>query len=222
LFFGSINRIRNMSKMTLWGFDGSTYVRTVKMLLSEKQFTDFEQVPINVLSREPKQAEHLARHPFGKVPVLDHDGQRILETSAIVRYLNDVLPGKSLVPATPKDRARMNMLVGLVDSYGYGALVGGIAAYHLFPDFVGGKNDAMRQAGIANARKVIEFAMKTKGESDFIAGELSLADLFLAPIVFYVSLTTDMASLLEVPGLEDWWARVQRLKSFQDTQPDLG
>lgn len=211
-----------MSKMTLWGFDGSTYVRTVKMLLSEKQFTDFEQIPINVLSGEPKQAEHLARHPFGKVPVLDHDGLRILETSAIVRYLNDVLPGKSLVPATPKDRARMDMLVGMVDSYGYGALVGGIAAYHLFPDFVGGKNDAMRQAGIVNARKVIEFAMKTKGESDFIAGELSLADLFLAPIVFYVSLTTDMAGLLEVPGLADWWARVQRLKSFQDTQPNLG
>ena len=211
-----------MSKMTLWGFDGSTYVRTVKMLLSEKQFTDFEQIPINVLSGEPKQPEHLARHPFGKVPVLDHDGLRILETSAIVRYLNDVLPGKSLVPATPKDRARMNMLVSLVDSYGYSALVGGIAAYHLFPDFVGGKNEAMRQAGIANARKVIEFAMKTKGASDFIAGELSLADLFLAPIVFYVSLTTDMASLLEVPGLADWWARVQGLKSFQETQPNLG
>jgi glutathione S-transferase len=50
---------------------------------------------------------------------------RILETSAIVRYLNDVLPGKSLVPATPKDRARMDMVVGLLDSYGYGALIGG-------------------------------------------------------------------------------------------------
>jgi glutathione S-transferase len=212
-----------MSKMTLWGFDGSTYVRTVKMLLSEKQFTDFEQVPVNVLSGEPKQAEHLARHPFGKVPVLDHEGLRILETSAIVRYLNDVLPGKSLVPASPKDRARMDMLVGLVDSYGYGALVGGIAAYHLFPEFVGGKNEAMRQAGIANARKLIEFAMQTKSSSDeFIAGELSLADLFLAPIVFYVSLTADMAGLLGVPGLADWWARVQKLKSFQDTQPSLG
>jgi len=211
-----------MSKMTLWGFDGSTYVRTVKMLLSEKQFTDFEQVPVNVLAGEPKQGEHLARHPFGKVPVLDHDGLRILETSAIVRYLNDVLPGKSLVPATPKDRARMDMIVGLVDSYGYGALVGGIAAYHLFPDFVGGKNDTMRQAGIANARKVIEFAMKTKGTSACIAGELSLADLFLAPIVFYVSLTPDMASLLEVPGFADWWELVQGMKSFKDTQPNLG
>ncbi len=210
-----------MSKMTLWGFDGSTYVRTVKMLLAEKQFADFEQVPLNVLTGEPKQAEHLARHPFGKVPVLDHDGMRILETSAIVRYLNDVLPGKSLISTMPKDRARMDMIVGLIDSYGYGALVGGIAAYHLFPDFVGGKNDAMREAGIANARKVVEFTMRTKGSSDFIAGELSLADLFLGPLVFYVSLTPDMPGLLEVPGFADWWTRIQGLPSFQQTQPKL-
>ena len=211
-----------MSTMTLWGFDGSTYVRTVKMLLAEKKFTDFEQVPLNVLSGEPRSPEHLARHPFGKVPVLDHDGMRILETSAIVRYLNDVLPGTSLVPATPKDRARMDMVVGLHDSYGYGALIGGIAAYHLFPDFVGGKNDAMRNAGIENAHKVIHLAMKTKGESMFIAGDLSLADLFLAPVIFYVSLTPDFADLLDIRGFSDWWKTVQALKSFQDTQPNLG
>src|ERR1700733_9707841 len=83
--------------------------------------------------------EHLQRHPFGKVPVLDHDGMRLLETSAIVRYLNDVLPGTSLVPATATDRARMDMVIGVVDSYGYPSLIGGVAAYHLFPDFVGGK-----------------------------------------------------------------------------------
>jgi len=145
-----------MSEMTIWGFDGSTYVRTVKMLLAEKQFSDFKQVPLNVLTGEPRQAEHLARHPFGKVPVLEHDGLRIVETAAIARYLNDVLPGPSLIPATPQARARMDMVIGLVDSYGYGALVAGIAAYHLFPDFVGGKNEAMRQGGIDNGRKVIE------------------------------------------------------------------
>lgn len=211
-----------MPKMTLWGFDGSTYVRTVKMLLAEKAATDFEQIPLNVLAGEPKNAEHLARHPFGKVPVLDCDGMRILETSAIARYLNDVLPGKSLIPATPEDRARMDMVIGIVDSYGYGALVGGVAAYHLFPDFVGGKSDAMLKAGLENGRKVIEFAMKTKGASPFLAGELSLADLYLAPIIFYVSLTTDAPSLFNVVGFPDWWSKVQALKSFQDTQPVFG
>jgi glutathione S-transferase len=116
----------------------------------------------------------------------------------------------------------MDMIVSLLDSYGYGAMVGGIAAYHLFPDFVGGKNDAMRKLGIENARKVIELAMKTKGGSPFIAGELSLADLYLAPVVFYVSLTPDMAGLLEIAGFADWWAKVQALQSFKDTQPKLG
>lgn len=207
-----------MSKMTLWGFDGSTYVRTVKMLLSEKEATNFEQVPLNVLEGDPKKAEHLARHPFGKVPVLDHDGFRILETSAIVRYLNDVLSGKSLVPASPKDRARMDMVIGLLDSYGYGALIAGVAAFHLFPDFVGGKNDALRLAGIANGRKMLEFAMKTKGDSPFVAGELSLADLYLAPVVYYVSVTPDATSVFDIKGFADWWAKVQALESFKATQ----
>ena len=211
-----------MSRITLWGFDGSTYVRTVKMLLAEKGVTDFEQVPVNVLAGEPKTAEHKARHPFGKVPVVDHDGLRILETSAITRYLNDVLPGRSLVPATPRDRARMDMIVGITDSYGYGALVGGVAAYHLFPDFVGGKNESMLKAGIESGREVIEFAMKTKGASPFVAGELSLGDLYLAPIVAYVSMTPDAQAVFAVDGFADWWARVQALKSFQATQPAPG
>ncbi len=208
-----------MTTMTLWGFNGSTYVRTVKMLLAEKQYTAFEQVPLNVLAGEPRQPEHLARHPFGKVPVLDHDGLRLLETSAIVRYLNDVLPGKSLVPATPQARAKMDMTIGLIDSYGYGALVGGVAAYHLFPDFVGGKNEAMRAGGLDNGRKVLQHAMSTRGTSRFIAGELSLADLYLAPIVAYVSMTPDMAGFQDIGGLADWWQNVQALPSFQSTPP---
>ena len=211
-----------MADMTLWGFDASTYVRTVKMLLAEKGFTAFEQVPLNVLAGDPRQPEHLERHPFGKVPVLDHDGMRILETSAIVRYLNDVVPGKSLVPATPKDRARMDMIIGIIDSYGYGALTGGVAAYHLFPDFVGGKNDGMRAGGIENGRKVIELVMQTKGGSPFIAGDLSLADLYLAPIMFYVSLTPDMDAVCSIDGFADWWTKIQALPSYQATQPALG
>ena len=208
-----------MSKMTLWGFNGSTYVRTIKMVLSEKACTDFEQVPLNVLTGEPGTPEHLARHPFGKVPVLDHDGLRILETTAIARYLNDALPGKSLIPATPADRARMDMVVGIIDSYGYGSLLAGVAAYHLFPDFVGGKNDAVHDAGLAKGLKVVGHAMQTRGQSPFIAGELSLADLFLAPIVAYVSMTPDIAALSTIPGFADWWARVQALPSYQQTQP---
>jgi glutathione S-transferase len=200
-----------MSDITLWGFDGSTYVRTVKI----------SQVPLNVLKGEPTSPEHLARHPFGKVPVLDHDDLRILETGAICRYLNDTLPGPSLIPGTARDRTRMDMIIGVIDCYGYSSLIGGVAAYHLFPDFVVGQNVAARQSGIENGRKVVELAMQTRGNSPFIAGDLSLADLFLAPIAFYVSLTPDKDALFGVGGFSDWWTKVQAVPSYQSTQPDL-
>ena len=211
-----------MSDFTLWGFDGSTYVRTVKMLLAEKGASDFSQIQINVLKGEPKTPEHLQRHPFGKVPVLDHQGERIIETGAISRYLNDVLPGPSLIPETPKDRARMDMTIGIIDSYGYDAMVGGVSAYHLFPDFVGGKNDDARKSGVQTGRKVIDFIMSTRAGSPFIAGGLSLADLYLAPIAAYVSLTPDAASLLAAPGFSAWWTSVQALPSFKSTPPMPG
>lgn len=207
-----------MADITLWGFDGSTYVRTVKMVLAEKGCTDFRQVPVNVLAGDPKKPDHLERHPFGKVPVLDYDGFRIIETSAIARFLDAVLPGTSLTPADPHDRARMDMVIGIVDSYGYGALLGGVAAFHLFPDFVGGKNEDARQAGMVTGRRVLEFAMRTKGTSQFVAGELSLADLYLAPVVAYVAATPDAAALFDVGGLADWWSSVQALDSFSGTK----
>jgi len=41
-----------MSDIVLWGFDASTYVRTVKMVLAEKGVTQFKQMPLNVLQGE--------------------------------------------------------------------------------------------------------------------------------------------------------------------------
>jgi glutathione S-transferase len=55
--------------------------------------------------------------------------------------------------------------------------------------------------------------MDTKGSSAFIAGDLSLADLYLAPIAFYLSLTPDKDTVFDVPGFADWWVRIQALQS---------
>jgi glutathione S-transferase len=167
--------------ITLYGFDGSTYVRTVRMLFAEKG-AQYDQVPVHVLKGEPRQPEHLARHPFGNLPVVDHDGFRILETSAIGSYLDEVLPGPSFTPDNAKDRARMRMAIGIIDSYGYDALVG-VAGYHLFPDFIGGKNEGSRQKCMKTGKLVLQELMKVRGDDNFIAGERrSLADFHLAPI----------------------------------------
>ncbi len=209
-----------MTEITLWGFNGSTYVRTVRMLLAEKQVTDYQQVPVDVLKGEPKTAEHMQRHPFGKVPVVDVDGFRIIETPAIARYLDAVLPGASLVPQDAKEVARMDMVVSIIDSYGYLPIIGGIVAYHLFPDFVGGKNAEMHHAGLRDGRKALTEIMKLKGQSLWLAGgAVSVADLYLAPIMAYITLTPHKEEFLGMPGVQAWWDMVSNRKSFQATQP---
>ena len=211
---------QDMTEITLWGFNGSTYVRTVRMLLAEKGATGYQQVPVDVLKGEPKSAEHMQRHPFGKVPVVDVDGFRILETPAIARYLNTVLPGASLVPQDAKDVARMDMVVSIIDSYGYMPIIGGIVAYHLFPDFVGGKNAEMHHAGLRDGRKVITEIMKLKAQSPWLAGEAcSIADLYLAPIIAYVTLTPHQDEFLGLPGVRGWWDAISTRDSFTATQP---
>jgi glutathione S-transferase len=56
---------------------------------------------------------HLQRHPFGRVPALQHDDFMLYETSAIAAYVDDVLPGPKLTPADPRKRALPRHLLGL-------------------------------------------------------------------------------------------------------------
>jgi len=206
--------------ITVYGFEASTYVRTVRMVLAEKG-APYDLVPVDLETGENTKPEHLARHPFGKIPVVEHGRKRLYETSAITRYLNDVLAGTSLIPDGTMDRAHMDMGLGIHDGYGYGALIG-LAAQHLFPEFVGGASEEMRLDCLAKSRLVLSEQMKLRGDDAWIAGaNLSLADLFVAPVCFYVSLTPDAGAAFDVPGLSDWWARAQALESFKATEPDL-
>ena len=207
-----------MATIKLWGFNGSTYVRTVRTVLAEKGVADYEHIPLNVLKGEPKTEEHRARHPFGKVPVIEVDGFRVIETGAIVRYLDAVLPGTSLTPSDPGDRARGDMIVSLIDAYGYGALIGGVVAYHLFPDFVGGKNAAAHRQGLDGGRLTLDTIARIRNGAPFLAGDaLSIADLYVAPIAAYVAKTPHREELLGRPGIADWWERIAALPSFQAT-----
>jgi len=114
------------------------------------------------------------------------------------------------------------MAIGLYDSYGYGALVG-VAGYHLFPDFLGNPGPGALEQSVEASRKVLTELMKIRGESKFIAGDRpTLADFYLAPACFYVSLVEDAPRVFDVPGFDDWWQNVQQLESCKSTEPDLG
>jgi glutathione S-transferase len=209
-----------MSKPVLHGFFGSPFTRTVGMLLIEKD-VDFDHNKINVLAGGPREPDHLARNAFGKVPVLEHEGMMIYETAAILDYVDTFFRGPSFTPTNVKDKARMDMAVGIGGSFGAPTLVFGVAAYHLFPDFVGGQDEEKRQNGIVGGRLVLTEMMKLKGNSEYIAGDApSLGDLYLIPQVTYLAATPDADAVWsDIPGFQEWWTKVKELKSYNPTDP---
>lgn len=65
----------------------------------------------------PRNAEHLARNPIGKVPVLI-DGEVVLpESDVIIGYLEDRVPEPTLFPGDPKRRANARLIARLIDVY---------------------------------------------------------------------------------------------------------
>jgi len=205
----------------LYGFDGSTYVRTTRCVLHRKGI-DYEQIPLNVLEGDPKKPEHLKRHPFGKVPVLDIDGMRLRETEAICRYLDESRPEPALMPADAAGRARAGQCINLIDSYGYDALVGA-AGCHLFPDFLGNPSDAAHQDMVERGKTLLTLLTEIKDGDPWLSGaQVGLADYFLGPIIAYIAMTEHKDEMLAIGGLSDWWARLSADETFVGTAPDLG
>jgi glutathione S-transferase len=57
--------------------------------------------PISVSTEEANGPEHSARHPLGRVPVLEHEGQVLFESTAICLHLADLHPDAGLIPPLP-------------------------------------------------------------------------------------------------------------------------
>ena len=78
----------------LFGSAGSPNVRGAMLGLAEKG-VDYEFVDVAPPFKAP---DHVARNPFGRVPAFEHDGFKLYETQAILRYVDGAFPGPALSP----------------------------------------------------------------------------------------------------------------------------
>jgi glutathione S-transferase len=103
-----------MASPIVHGIFASPYTRSALLGLEEKDAAyEFVAMPFGA----HKEPAHLARHPFARTPVLEHDGFCLYETQAILRYVDAVLPGAPLRPSDPRQAGRMDQLIGIVDWY---------------------------------------------------------------------------------------------------------
>ena len=204
----------------VFGAPYSVYVRIVRLTLEEKGVS-YDLDPVDVFAEGGPGEDYLKRHPFGKIPAFEHDGNAIFETGAIARYVDEAFDGPLLQPDTPLLRARMNQAIGLLDAYGYRAMVWDIYVERVERPAEGTPAD---EAKIAAALPVAETCLSTlerlSPDSPWLAGDaISLADLFAAPMFAYIVRAPEGAQMIaRFPRLSAWWAAMSRRPSFAATQ----
>ncbi len=208
----------------LYGPAYSTYTRTARLALEEKSVA-YGLYEVDTLAGEGQKAEHLARHPWGKVPVLDDDDFSLYETVAITRYIDESFPGPALQPVDARSRARMAQVCAILDNYGWSPMVITVFVQRVVVPMRGGKPDQTAiDAALPQAERVLAAVEGlTDGDEFLLDGAVSLADLHLAPILDYFVRTEDgRAALVRHPRLSAWWQRIEQRPSVVRTRPDLG
>jgi glutathione S-transferase len=202
----------------------STYTRTVRLALEEKG-APYKLEEVDVLKGEGQQPGHLSRHPFGKVPAVTFDDSTMYEASAITHYIDETTPGPKLQPADAKARARMNQMIGIVDSYGYPSMIS-VVFQRVVNPLLGAPVD---EKAVADAKPKAEkslAALEALADSNgpFLCGkELTLADLHVVPLMEYFSATPEgKTALSKSPRIKRWLDQITNRETVVKTRPKLG
>jgi glutathione S-transferase len=207
-----------MKEFVVHAAPGSPFARAVLIALEEKG-ASYRVAPISMaMMRTPA---HLALHPFGKMPALEHGGFLLYETQAIIRYLDRVLPQPPLTPADVQAAARMDQLMNVNDWYlfqGVNNVIGfqrivGPRVMGLTPD------EAIIAAAMPKARTVFDELARQLGDSPYFVGNsISLADVIMAPQLDFLRVTPEWEPLTaHHANLRSWLERMNARPSMAAT-----
>lgn len=160
----------------LYGVPLSPFARKA-MLALEYFELDYENEPTFPGDESP---EFRAISPLGKIPILDHDGFTVADTSVICRYLDRISPDKSIYPEDPQEEARACWLEEYADSRLIENCAGIFRERLLKPKMMNQPTDEENLANILDNTlpECLKYVESVVPESGYLVGSsLSIADL---------------------------------------------
>jgi glutathione S-transferase len=174
-----------------------------------------EQIMVNTLKGKHREPEHLARNPFGTLPVLElEDGSYLIESLAIMEYLEEQFPDGALHGGDALTRARARDLERVVDQ----RIGVPIAAYvHAVKSPVGYPPDPVVAAGMEETIQTpLDHLEGLLGDGrPLLGGEhVGIADCTLqAALQFLRFIEADLMG--DRPNLRAWDARYRERPAAQ-------
>ena len=99
--------------MKLYNFFRSGTSHRLRIALNLKGLT-YEYVPVNLRAEQHLGADYKALNPQGLVPVLVDDGRVLIQSPAIIEWLEERYQTPALLPADPEQRATVRALAAIV------------------------------------------------------------------------------------------------------------
>ncbi|MBV8778068.1 MAG: maleylacetoacetate isomerase [Alphaproteobacteria bacterium] len=99
--------------MKLFGFFRSSAAFRVRIALNLKGL-GYEDAFIHLRRGDQRGGDFLGVNPQGLVPALQTDGQTLIQSLAIIEYLDETHPEPPFLPADTAGRARVRALAGVV------------------------------------------------------------------------------------------------------------
>src|SRR5579875_1962059 len=189
--------------LKLYGYFRSSAAFRVRIALNLKGLA-YEQAFVRLRNNEQRDPAYLARNPQGLVPVLETDGAPLVQSLAIVEYLDEIHPLPKLLPERPEDRARVRAIAQII-------------ACDIHPI------DNLRVLRYLAKRlgfEALEPMLKDKRTGEFCHGDApTLADICLVPQVFNAKRypSFDMTAF---PTVGRIFANCMKLGAFQRAAPD--
>ncbi len=100
--------------LELYHHGSSACAAKVRFALEEKQLA-WRGRYVDILAGEQFAPEFVALNPKAVVPVLDHDGRVVLESTLICEYIEEVFPEHPVYPRDPYERAQVRLWTKAVD-----------------------------------------------------------------------------------------------------------
>jgi glutathione S-transferase len=196
--------------MKIFGHPMSTCTRKVLMTLAETN-TSHELVVVDFAKNEHKQAPHIDRQPFGKIPALQDGDFALYESRAICRYINDKVNGP-LIPRDARDRGRMEQWISIETSY-FTEPAMKFVFQHIF------KREQTAQTletAATQLETVLPVMDKQLTGQPFIAGSaFTIADICFMPYIEYAINTPAKDHFARYPHVMAWWSKISERPTWR-------
>ncbi|MEM7280124.1 MAG: glutathione S-transferase family protein [Pseudomonadota bacterium] len=197
--------------LKIYGFP--TFNVTKVLITAEELNLPYEFCLINLAQGEQQSPNHLGRHPAGKVPVLEDDGQFLYESATICRYLAR-RQNSTLYPSDPWPAAKVDQEVDFATHH-----IGRWLAVYFFEEYIKPKflDETRDGEAVAEAegwlRKFFPVVDQRLNENEFLAGpDITIADTIAWSYINSIELTT--ASIDGFGHLNRWYDAIKERPSI--------